>query len=115
VRLTLAHHDLKAALTVHKDGEDMLRHIDGINSRNVPCPDIVLLDLNLPRVTGHTILAKLRNSPVCGQVPIIIVSSSDAAADRDNAARLGATDYFCKPNNYDEFMRLGELIGGILE
>ncbi|HYO83794.1 MAG TPA: response regulator [Bryobacteraceae bacterium] len=110
VRLALDHHDVNASLVVESDGEHMLQHIERIDRREVPCPDIVLLDLNLPRVNGHTILNRLRQSPVCGHVPIIIVSSSNAPGDRENASRLGATNYFCKPNNYDDFLRLGALI-----
>ena len=108
--MAMHHHGLQPELRVYNDGEQMLWFIDEIDEGQALCPDIVLLDLNLPRVTGHTLLARLRQSPVCGHVPVIIVSSSRATQDRENAARLGATLYFCKPNNLDEFMRLGDII-----
>jgi hypothetical protein len=44
----------------------------------------------------------------------VIVSSSNAVQDRDTAARLGATSYFCKPNDYDEFMQLGKLVASLI-
>ena len=114
--MAIHHYGLKPEFLVHNDGEEMLRYIDRIDAGEVPCPDIVLLDLNLPRVSGHTLLDRLRGSPVCGHVPVIIVSSSNAAQDRESASRLGATTYFCKPNNLDDFMQLGgvvrSLVGG---
>lgn len=82
----------------------MLRFREEIDEGRAACPDVVLLDLNLPRVTGHTLLARLWQSCVCGHVPVIIVSCSNATQDRENAARLGATLYFCKPTHFDEFM-----------
>jgi chemotaxis family two-component system response regulator Rcp1 len=108
------HHALSADFTVQKDGQEMLHYIGRIDNREVPCPDIVLLDLNLPKVKGHAILARLRESPLCGQLPVVIVSSSNAPRDRDSASRLGATHYFCKPNDFDNFMKLGELIKSVV-
>ena len=112
--MAMHHHGLQPELRVHKDGEEMLRFIEEIDEGRAVCPDIVLLDLNLPRVTGHTLLARLRQSRVCGHVTVIIVSSSSATQDRENAARLGATLYFCKPNQFDEFMQLGDIINRLV-
>ena len=93
----------------------MIRYIDTVDAGEVPRPDIVLLDLNLPRVSGHVILGTLRRSPLCGTVPVVIVSSSDSPHDRKEASRLGATRYFCKPNDYDEFMKLATLVLEVVE
>ena len=112
--MALRQHGIHSEVRVQKDGEEMLRYIDGIDAGEVPCPNLVLLDLNLPKISGHTILGRLRQSPVCGHVPIIIVSSSNALQDRDTAARLGATNYFCKPNAFDDFMRLGAVVKDLL-
>ena len=108
------HHALSAVFTVQSDGQEMLHHIAQIDDGELPCPDIVLLDLNLPRVKGDAILARLRQSPLCSKVPIVIVSSSNAPKDREVATGLGATDYFCKPNDLDHFMRLGAVVKGII-
>ena len=97
-------------LTVQQDGELMLSHIDQIDRGEQACPDIVLLDLNLPKAGGHILLQRLRASDTCKGVPIIIVTSSDSAKDRDLAVRLGASAYFRKASDYDEFMRLGAVV-----
>ena len=93
----------------------MIRYIKNVEAGKLPCPDIVLLDLNLPRVSGHVILESLRRGPLCGTVPVVIVSSSDSPHDRSEASRLGATRYFCKPNDYDDFMKLGSLVLEVVE
>ncbi len=110
IKEVLSNHGIDAELTVHRDGEAMIAEIDRIDACEVPCPDLVLLDLNLPRQNGETVLRHLRESARCSDIPIIIVSSSNAAKDRETTARLGASKYFQKSSDYDEFMQLGDLI-----
>jgi DNA-binding response OmpR family regulator len=110
VEQALANHKIDATLLCHRDGEAMLRYINDIDRRAVPCPDLILLDLNLPRHGGKAILARIRNSALCGDVPVVIVTSSKAAEDEADAARLGATRYFYKSIDYDEAMALGAVV-----
>ena len=110
VQEALDYHKIDAALTCHKDGEEMLRYIDRIEAGDVPCPDVVLLDLNLPRHNGKAVLARMRRSSVCADVPIIVVTSSKALEDQADAARLGATRYFYKSIDFDESMSLGSVV-----
>lgn len=74
------------------------------------CPDLVLLDLNLPRATGSRVLTRIRQSRRCEATPIIIITSSDSPLDRENSANLGATDYFQKPGDLAGFMQLGRIV-----
>ncbi|MBC7924455.1 MAG: response regulator [Bryobacteraceae bacterium] len=101
---------LDSKLIVHTDGEQMLRYIERIDAGEISCPDIVLLDLNLPKKNGHVLLERMKQSLVCGHVPVVIVTSSNSPADRQTAARLGVTEYLRKPSDFDEFMRLGALV-----
>jgi DNA-binding response OmpR family regulator len=110
IKEVLSYHSIEAELTLHRDGEAMIAQIDRIDDGEVPCPDVVLLDLNLPRQNGEAVLRRMRESVRCSDTPIIIVSSSDAAKDRETTARLGASKYFHKSSDYDEFMQLGDLI-----
>jgi CheY-like chemotaxis protein len=110
VQEALDYHNIQANLTCHRDGEEMLRYIDKIDDGTAPCPDLVLLDLNLPRHNGKAVLARLRKSPVCADVPVVVVTSSKAPEDQADAARLGATRYFCKSIDYDEAMSLGAVV-----
>jgi len=97
-------------LTVQQDGERMLSHIEMIDKGEKTCPDVVLLDLNLPKTSGHALLERMRAHGLCKDIPVIIVTSSDSIKDRETAVRLGASDYFRKATDYDEFMRLGPLV-----
>ena len=114
IREALQHHGITAELVIQQDGEAMLEYVERIDAGEAPCPDIILLDLNLPRKSGHTVLARLRESPSCGKIPVIVVTSSNAAIDRDLAAKFGASSYFRKPIDYDEFLLLGALVKHIL-
>jgi DNA-binding response OmpR family regulator len=60
-------------------------------------------------------LERLRRSPRCGNTPVVMMSTSDTAAERKRAFELGATEYFCKPSTLAEFMELGKLVRIVLE
>jgi CheY-like chemotaxis protein len=107
----------KLPLEVHlaPDGERALDFISRAEKDpDAPCPDVLLLDLNLPRVEGFEVLLRVRASEKCRAIPVLIVTSSASQADRSEAARLGA-GYFRKPVTYDEFIKIGGVIRGLLE
>ncbi len=110
IREALKGHGFDFELIVQPDGEKMAGYLDRIDARDAPCPDVVLLDLNLPKKDGFALLERIRNSVPCQDIPVIIVTSSDSARDREATARLGANEYFRKPSDVDEFMRLGEVV-----
>ena len=110
IREALQFEDLENELIVQPDGDQMFRYIERIDAGQAACPDIVILDLNLPKKNGHTLLARIRQSAVCSHIPVVIVTSSNSPADREAAAQLGVSDYFRKPSDFDEFMRLGALV-----
>jgi DNA-binding response OmpR family regulator len=73
-------------------------------------PDVLLLDLNVPRIGGEEVLKRLRQSRPCEWVAVVVMTSSDSPHHRQKAADLGAAEYFRKPANLDEFMALGKLV-----
>jgi DNA-binding response OmpR family regulator len=81
---------------------------------SIPCPALVLLDINLPKKNGGDVLKHMRQSRRCAAARILVVSSSDSAQDRQQMKSLGADGYFRKPSQYDAFMELGELIKTLL-
>lgn len=116
IREALKEHKVQHELHVVKDGVEAARYIQQAGqSQDVPCPDILLLDLNLPKKSGHELLELIRAHPCCAKTPVIIVTSSDAERDRKLAAELGATRYFRKPSDIDEFMRLGAIVREVVE
>lgn len=66
----------------------------------------MLLDLNLPRVSGEDVLRRIRTTPGWESTRVLIVTSSNAASDRERLIALGASGYFCKPYTLDQFMEL---------
>jgi CheY-like chemotaxis protein len=115
VREALRQAGLDFQLNVCDDGEKAVDFIDALDTNaTVACPNLILLDLNLPKKSGDQILERMRRSPRCGHVPVIVVTSSDSPRDKAEIARLGATQYFRKPSRLDEFMRLGPLVRDLL-
>ena len=101
----LREHRVDCRIVVADDGEAAMRMID----QGEFCPDIVLLDLNMPKRSGSEVLEKLRHT--CGKsVPVIILTSSDSPSDRQEALKLGATKYIRKPTGLDEFMEIGATV-----
>lgn len=111
----LREHSIECLVTVLSDGDQASRFFQRIEAESTTsCPDLVLLDLNLPRLSGHEVLTKIRSMSRCASLPIIVVSSSNAEADLTANKRLGATDYFQKPSSLDEFMKLGAKVNSYL-
>jgi CheY-like chemotaxis protein len=104
-------------LSVHlaKDGEQALRFLDEAeNSAQAPCPALVVLDINLPKVQGGDVLRHLRELSRCQGTKVLVVSTSDSTHDRNRMMKLGANGYFRKPSQYDEFMKLSDVVTALL-
>ena len=78
-------------------------------------PDIILLDLNLPRCDGKEVLHMLRQIPGRQIVPVIIITSSNSPKDRDDCLSLEAAYYFRKPSDLSEFMKISTVIRNIVQ
>jgi two-component system, chemotaxis family, response regulator Rcp1 len=116
VREALAQFDLPVVLHVAQDGEAATRYFDALDARpDAPVPQLVLLDLNLPKRTGLEVLSHLRRSQRCADVKVLLVSSSDSPADKAEIQRLGVFGYFRKPPSYEGFLTIGEIVRNILE
>lgn len=113
LRMALEEAGLPCELQVCSDGPDVLRLIDDVDAGSAPLPDLLLLDLNLPRCGGDRILQRFRQSAKCESTPVIVITSSDSPKDRARAAALGAT-YFRKPADLDEFMKIAEVVQRVL-
>lgn len=114
VEEALASAGLRFRLLVCTDGEQMSNLLDQIEAGYMASPGLFLLDLNLPRVDGAALLRKLRKGEKTGSIPAIVITSSDSPRDREATRSAGATAYFRKPSDLDEFLRLGELTRDVL-
>ena len=72
--------------------------------RAAPRPDLILLDLNLPRKSGREVLQEVKADPLLRRIPVMILTTSNAAQDRQGAYNLHANCYLAKPVDFDEFL-----------
>ena len=106
---------VNAELHVVSDGEKAIRFFNEVDADPaLPCPDVVLLDINLPRRQGGEVLEEMRRSRRCSRALVMVVTSSDSDADRQRMASLGADEYFRKSSEYGDFMKLGEVVKALL-
>jgi len=94
------------------DGEQALAYLrrEGTYAE-APRPDVVILDLALPRKSGDAVLAELRSDPRLQKLPVVIFSTSRSNRDIVRSYELGANCFLTKPGTLDEFVSTVQLIG----
>ncbi len=116
IREALRRYEFAYSLEIADNGEDMLNLIAKIEQDpSESCPDLFMIDLNLPRRPGDEILARIKQSSRCAHVPAIVITSSDSPQDRTRARDLGASFYFRKPADLEKFMAIGGIVRELLE
>ena len=83
------------------DALSFLRREEGFE--DAPCPDMVLLDLNLPPATGHEVLAAIKEDPLFKMIPVVVMTSSEQHKDVADAYNLGINSYLVKPVDFSAF------------
>lgn len=115
VREALLEHHITNELRVLTDGQKAIEFLDDIHHGLLPeCPALLILDLNLPRKTGREVLAHMRRISRCDDIPVLVLSSSNAPSDRQAAADLGADLYLRKPADLADFIEIGASIRRLL-
>ncbi len=71
-----------------------------------PTPDLVLLDLNLPKRSGYEVLAEIRQDPALADIAVVVLTSSAADSDVQRSVELRATGYLTKPLDLDDYLRV---------
>lgn len=94
---------------VVRDGPEALEHLLGSPARNLP--QLVLLDLKLPRMSGVEVLRKIRSHPRTRTLPVVVLTSSDEERDRYETYDLGVNSYIRKPVDAGTFTRAVEDVG----
>lgn len=110
VRLTkevLGKASVRNTLHVVRDGVDamaFLRREGGY--ADAPMPDLILLDLNLPRKPGREVLAEIKQDPALKRIPVVVLTTSAAERDIIEAYGLHANSYITKPIDLDQFIEM---------
>lgn len=111
----LREHDLSCQLHVVADGTELMRFLDSIGREDgSPCPKLVILDWYLPLGGGPELVASVSRHSACADLPVLVLSSSASAKDREQALRSGAHEYLQKPTGLDEFLTIGGIIRQML-
>ncbi|MEZ4837100.1 MAG: response regulator [Caldilineaceae bacterium] len=95
------------SVLLKRNGHEVLEAADGetgVETANNHQPDIILLDIMMPRVDGFETLRRLRANPNTAEIPVIFVSAKSQVEDRVEGLRLGADDYVVKPADPTELM-----------
>ncbi len=98
---------LQHRLTLVCDGDEALQFVQrqGVFAR-APRPDVILLDLQLPKRDGLEVLAEIKSLPELRSIPVVVMTSSDAAEDRAQCESLQVDDFLPKPVNVDAFLQV---------
>jgi two-component system, chemotaxis family, response regulator Rcp1 len=108
VRLTReAFKDAKVHINLHvaTDGANAMAFLNREGEHaNAPRPDLVLLDLNLPKKDGREVLQEIKESPTLKSIPVVILTTSSSEADILKSYRLHANCYITKPVGLDGFL-----------
>ena len=78
---------------------------------DVPRPDLVLLDLNMPRMDGREVLAEIDKDEALSHIPVVVLTSSDADSDVLTSYRLSCSSYIVKPVDFEQFSNVVRGIG----
>jgi CheY-like chemotaxis protein len=110
VRRAFARLGLVHPLTVLSDGEAAIDYLAGrgdFADRGAhPLPAMILLDLKLPKVSGHELLSWLRGQEIVRRIPVVILTTSDERSDVNRAYDLGANSYLRKPVSFDALIEI---------
>jgi CheY-like chemotaxis protein len=97
-------------LQVAPDGSKIIDYLSGegryIDRKIFPIPDLILLDIKMPRRTGHEVLEWIRSRPEFNQLPVVMLTGSNEPSDLERAYSAGANSYLVKPVLYLEFERM---------
>lgn len=113
VKLALKHGRIVHRLHHVWDGVEALEFLrrEGRQFQDSPRPDIILLDLNLPRLNGREFLVEVKQDPTLAHIPVVILTTSDVERDVIITYQLGASGYITKPVDMEQFFEAIRQLG----
>ena len=103
-------------LFVVKDGEEVISYLNGegkySNRPEYPLPELILLDLKMPKLDGFEVLRWIRQNPGLKALRVVVLTSSEEISDVNRAYQLGANSFLVKPVNFDHLVEVSQAIKG---
>ncbi len=107
MKIALGEADSQIQLFRAADGEQALRFLQHSGPfQNAPRPDLIVLDVNLPKRNGLEVLKALKESESLCAIPVIMFTTSAGTSDRETSLALGAEEYVTKPRTLERFMEI---------
>ena len=103
---TLEEGKVRMNIVTASDGQQALEQLEQALTRGDELPDLILLDLNMPRLDGRGLLRTMRQREELKAIPVVVLTSSDAEQDIVKSYKLGANCYVNKPVGLDEFQKI---------
>jgi len=101
-------------LHVVRDGEEAISYLSGegiySNREEFPLPDLLLLDLKMPRVDGFEVLMWIRAQPELSSLRVVVLTSSDQLRDVNRAYKLGANSFMVKPVDFEDVVHMSKFL-----
>ena len=110
----LSESNILCEIQLVRDGEQALQAVQNAGTSGNACPDILLLDIHLPRVDGLQVLRAFRANENCTQTPVLVLSTSIAPSDRVWAESFEHVHFVQKPVTFDEFLDIGQTVKRVL-
>jgi CheY-like chemotaxis protein len=106
VRLALKENKVLCRMHHAFDGVEALAFLrrEGAENINAPRPDLILLDINMPRMNGREFLTALKADEKLASIPVVVLTTSDIERDINASYKLGAAGYITKPVDIDQFI-----------
>jgi len=105
---------LSCQITTIENGEKALAWLrDQAREKGEPSLDLILLDLNLPQMSGHSVLALLKADPLLQRIPVLVLTTSHFKEDERQAYQLGAAQFLIKPDTWPGYVRMVDVIGSL--
>jgi CheY-like chemotaxis protein len=101
VRESFSHNKLVNEIRVASDG---VYALEQLRDPSLPLPDLILLDLNLPRKDGREVLAEIKGDPKLATIPVVVLTTSDAESDVLRSYELHANAFVTKPVDVNRFL-----------
>lgn len=106
---------LPVEFSVVRDGEEAISYLSGRgkhkNRKDYPLPNLIVVDLKMPRKSGFEVLEWIKGHPELKNIPVVVLSSSKQPQDVKLAYRLGTNSYLVKPIGFKELHKLVEVLG----